>query len=95
MKINVTEQDIEMSRLVVGGGQPWSSQFCPIAIATRRATGINDVHVLRTYISLGEIRSTGFHELIDLPQSVQAWIDRFDLGRSVEPFEFELEREAK
>ena len=88
MKISVTEQDIKK-------GFVGECRACPIALAIERATGRVGVAVARTYVNLGEIRATGYHDLADLPESARSFIQRFDSRNPVEPFEFELEVQTR
>jgi hypothetical protein len=75
VKIQVTDEDILE-------GVPKSGRWCAVARAAKRA----GVPVL-------EVTNTGIYtpagSVYVLSREVTDWIDRFDLGQLVEPFEFE------
>jgi hypothetical protein len=81
MKITVTEQHIEQ-------GKQASQCFCPVALAIREATGIDQLCVL----SIGVIFKTGS---VNLPEEASNFVLDFDAGQAVEPFEFELPIEVQ
>lgn len=64
-------------------GRPGTCTLCPIALAIQEATGIQQVGV-----NIVEVRIDG--KYFDLPREVTEFINQFDAGGSVEPFEFEL-----
>lgn len=76
MKITVTAEDIEK-------GKPAAAEQCALALACRRA-GLVNASVDNDTIDfwLGSAQ---------LPASAQLFIEMFDGGLEVEPFEFELE----
>lgn len=79
MRIEVTQEDIE-------NGKPYSAWSCAIAVAIRRATRREIV-----WVKLGENTIALYRREIPLPHSVKEWAERFDEGRSVEPFTFDLD----
>jgi hypothetical protein len=77
MKIEVTQQNIN-------DGRKHNCTSCPIALAIYQATGEEAaVSCFRTY--LGEDCAG-----IALPSSAALFIERFDAGKSVSPFSFDL-----
>ncbi len=71
-------------------GQPLNGNACPIALAYKEATGIKvsvGVFSIRTYTRDG----VGKEFIGELPSEAVRFIDDFDQGRPVEPFEFTLE----
>ena len=85
LNVDVTQADID-------GGVRNSCTQCPIATAARRATGVprlNFVYVYRTGIDIwnGPRRS---HQFI-LPSIALGFMARFDRGKPVEPFSFQVE----
>lgn len=78
MKIEVTEQDIEL-------GNPCDPCMCPIARAIERATGIEP-------IVSGEIFYLGFSsQRYHLPMEAVKWMGDFDAGKEeMQPFSFEV-----
>lgn len=78
MLIKITQKDIEQ-------GYPCECRGCPISLAAERA-GMIDPIVTNDYI-------TELHKSYILPQVAQKFIDDFDAGVKVQPFEFEIERE--
>lgn len=77
IKIKVKKTDIQRGLM----GQ---ARFCPIAIATKRATKRRHfVAVAGSFMEIGRKR-------FQAPQAVQTFVKRFDSGKSVEPFEFTI-----
>lgn len=78
MKIAVTEADIEE-------GRPCNPQYCPVALALRRATGSQSVGVFRKYVRVNYVR-------YDMPDEMAEWIDQFDSLDEFpcDPAEFEV-----
>ena len=86
--VSVTQEDIERGR---EGG--FIAQNCPIARALRRAR-FPDATVGLQF--LGDFPDYVVHfqkggRFRSLPESAQQFAFEFDIGRSVEPFSFELE----
>jgi len=85
VKIVVTQSDIEL-------GTPDSCAFCPIALAATRAYPDAD------YVDVGPDRIEVHYwdgcktDIVfrDLPMIAQQFIEDFDSGETVQPFEFEL-----
>jgi hypothetical protein len=81
VKVQVTAADIE--RGVAG-----DDCKCPVALAIRRATGIptsvGDGVIVIDYATPQQVE-------IWSPEDVAHFVEEFDLGHDVEPFEFELE----
>lgn len=86
MLIRVTAGD-------VAAGVPCHGDRCPVAIAVRRATGFEYVTVGKEAVTVSDgwrvVRSVGH------PFEVGERIAAYDLGRGMEPFEFELDLEPK
>lgn len=81
MKIQVTAKDIQE-------GRPGKVCACPIAIAGSRAYGCT-MEVGNTLMGPHEelhCRNWGL-----LPKEAREFVTAFDNGRSVQPFEFEIE----
>lgn len=78
MTITVSQDDIEQ-------GQPLKGLSCPIALAIKRATGLE-------YVGVG-VRQYWYKDLAGgvLPPEVTEFVKAFDSGKPVEPFTFELE----
>jgi hypothetical protein len=76
MKINVTSEDIK-------NGIRWSPSSCALTLAIGRARG-ESVSVGITCVMIGE-------EFFSLPQIARDFRRKFDDGKTVEPFEFELD----
>lgn len=83
MKIEVTQEDIDR-------GIQCNGHYCPIARATRRATGLPMLMLPTTGLSF---LRPGHHkyELIPTPEECFTFAGAFDRGWAVEPFSFELE----
>lgn len=81
MKIRVTARDIEK-------GAQGDCGLCPIARATQRAFDTEKVYVCANAVLVGSN-----WDYWDLPKRAINFIKRFDAGRSVTPFEFEIEVE--
>lgn len=80
MKIEVKQIDIER-------GVRYSSILCPVARAVKRA-----IKMPLQYRSLQiqyDLELNG--KIIVLPQRVRKFVVRFDAGKSVRPFSFELD----
>lgn len=76
MKIEVTARDIEK-------GLPEDKCGCPVALAIRRATGLEVSVWCSMSVKVGR-------EYIDLPDEAEDFINRFDQGEPVQPFTFDL-----
>lgn len=82
MKISVTQEHID-------AGTRCSPYACPIANAIRDTIGdVWFVSVTRLEIKIGN------SSRIAAPESARSFIDAFDDGQAVQPFEFELEMES-
>lgn len=77
MKIEVTQEDIS-------NGIPDDCDYCPIALAAKRA-GMESVLVYNSRIIARD-------EEVDAPLSIRArrFVRRFDAGLRVKPFNFEV-----
>ncbi len=82
MKIRVTSEHIRR-------GEQHSLSACPIALAVREHDGFADAEVGSFFVYKG--RSFLFPPSFTTPSKAAKFIQDFDAGRAVEPFEFELE----
>ena len=73
---------IKIKRKHIIDGEPESSLGCPIALALQEY-GISNPDVGRKYVELGKKK-------VQLPESAQEFIKKFDDGSKVQPFSFEL-----
>lgn len=80
MLISVTEKDIRK-------GVRTSCRFCPIARAAKRAFKAVSVAVVSGKLFVESKEEVGMYLL---PKSADDFIDAFDNGSKVEPFEFEV-----
>ena len=82
MRIEVTAEDIR-------NGRKHDCQYCPVARAIARATGKETLVGLRTC----QIRSSSYTPWcwLILPFAVLEFIESFDAGALVQPFDFELD----
>jgi hypothetical protein len=81
MKIQVTQQNIYM-------GLRGSCSGDPIALA------MQDAKIIKPWVSptlISWLDVHGFKKSMDTPESVVYFMERYDNGLSVQPFEFELE----
>lgn len=85
MKIRVTKDCIK-------DGDKDNMDYCPIGLAMRRRSDFGDVKVDQEaiYFTRGER-----HYVRVLPQDAQDFIARFDDGKPVEPFTFEIELHSR
>ena len=81
--VSVTAEDIAQ-------GQPQSYCRCPVALALTRAADSRWVEVIADEARFAR-RGRYMAETASLPSVVQRFIDAFDRGQPVEPFEFDLE----
>jgi hypothetical protein len=79
MKVAVTAEDITK-------GMPGDFRECPIALALNRTT--NQSWFVGTTTAWRKGSPTG--DDVQLGDSVRAFIDRYDSGEVVDPFEFEF-----
>lgn len=79
--ISVTEDDIK-------NGKRMDSKFCPIALACKRTEMFGEHGVRVDHFKLFKRGSCLKYRL---PFVAKAFIHRFDAGRNVEPFEFEVD----
>lgn len=79
MKISVTQEDINE-------GTPQDCWSCPIARAVQRATGFDWVEVDGMYVEAGGVPQKS----CELPAEARRFVNKFDDGRYVEPFDFFL-----
>ena len=80
VRVQVTQQDID-------DGKAGEAYRCPVALAARRAFPRQHVRVYAPCIMLIESGYPTF----DLPSEARRFVDRFDGGVHVEPFEFDLD----
>jgi hypothetical protein len=78
MKITVIQEDIDL-------GDAKNCSACPIARAAKRVPELGDCAV-----SNNSIRSHLTGEMFVLPKEAMLFIDRFDAGKKVVPFQFEV-----
>jgi hypothetical protein len=82
VKVNVTQKHIDI-------GVPKDCKYCPIAFALR---DLGFKHFDVGVISINIFESAyGDVKRINLPKNVGSFIQDFDAGREVKPFEFELD----
>lgn len=86
VKINVTQDDIDK-------GQINNCNLCPIALAIKRILKINSYNTIFVSSVIKLLRYWNMeiqkYEVIS-PRSVKRFIQRFDQGKSVKPFNFFL-----
>jgi hypothetical protein len=85
-KIEVTDEDIRISRGLMSSGSGHSLRnCCPIALAVRR----------QTPFQRAEVGMVALHYLADgyvtLPFEAQRFVRNFDTGRTVTPISFEID----
>lgn len=81
MKIIVTQEDID-------AGKAQCCDSCPVALAAQRA-GLTNTRVGEDTSFYYDYASHEFKHF-GLPREARAFIKRFDDGKKVEPFEFEV-----
>ncbi len=79
MRIKVTEDHIRR-------GVRGENTCCPIALAIQEATGNQEWHVG----GLACWRTSNFDKNVELPIEATKFISRFDVNKSVQPFEFDI-----
>ena len=89
MNVSITNEDID-------NGRPDHTCLCPIAIAIERALrkrglDIRGVQVEASHVEIAYYAGGIRWRRITLPQEARTFIERFDYGTEVEPFEFELQ----
>jgi len=85
VKVEVTFDDILQ-------GTPGACGSCPIALAAQRLLDTDRFKVEVSLLSLICLNLDGdLSGLAELPPDARAFIDGFDHGADVEPFEFEIE----
>jgi len=82
LTINVTARDIEY-------GKRLSCQSCPIARACRRLKYFQNCAVSNLRIYFNRVVTTD--NSIELPREASEFIEKFDRGKKVKPFKFEIE----
>ena len=96
MRIEITEADIENAKTYYNKSYS-RARFCPIAIAAKRAFGINSITVHETIFRLEQSK---FYMLISsdfkcyyywLPEIAANKAKEFDMSLSMTPFSFEIE----
>jgi len=75
---------VRVTRKDIREGQPDDPNYCPIALALQRATGVEDVEV-----ESSSIRVDGFKELTT-PRHIEDFVEDFDGGGNVKPFRFRI-----
>jgi len=78
MRIHVKQEHINC-------GTKESKSRCPIALALSKQLSEDWVYVYRYTVDIGFMKET-----LNLPQSAQKFIGRFDKGKIVKPFNFNL-----
>jgi hypothetical protein len=86
LKVEVLDIDIE-------GGMKRNPHKCPVARAVARTVrnsflGVSSVHVTRRFISFENVNERWKFKT---PAAVVIFIERFDQGDEVDPFEFEIQ----
>jgi hypothetical protein len=84
--VRVTQEDIDE-------GTKGDCTFCPIALAVDRALG-GECCVAVTIFDV-YITENAHAEVFPLPSEARQFIQRFDKGKPVSPFEFELDLDAE
>ena len=92
--INVTARDIRR-------GEPDNPSYCPVAIAIHRKTGEHNIEVSclsifntiyhNDYKDSGKVFKDSEKIFIDSPKKVQKFVSKFDDGKKVKPFKFQLD----
>ena len=88
MKIKVTQKDIEE-------GYRGSCHDCPVALAFKRE--VKTAFEIGLSVGAERILHREVHEwdTYTLPKRAQTFIKRFDNGKPVEPFTFEIKKDLK
>ncbi len=81
MKIKLTQSHID-------AGVKGDCGSCPVALAVMEATGAKEAGVAG-----GSMWIEGYRLITSTPAAIRDFIDAFDAGRPVEPFEFDIELE--
>lgn len=88
MTINVTQHHIDI-------GKQQSLDFCPVALAIKDVVGFPWVLVSPGVVFLGGViecmRLMGLDKRMPLPEIASRFVEAFDEGDPVAPFQFELE----
>ena len=89
MNVRITQADID-------NGKPDHTCLCPIALAIERALRARGLDVEGVQVEANRVEiAYGADRIrwrtIDLPESAIEFIERFDYGTGVDPFEFELQ----
>lgn len=88
MRIRVTAEDIRL-------GCRYAGTACPVARAIGRAIREANLGDISVNVCPDQIRLwpafTGEYTLYEIPYAARNFIMKFDHGRPVKPFEFELE----
>lgn len=77
MKIKVTQEHIDK-------GTDNEPELCPVALA------IKEVFGMWAFVSVSECSIIVADRILFVPTSVHDFVERFDNGYTVDPFEFEL-----
>lgn len=84
--IKITTPLIKESRKLLRENTIGRYACCPIALAAQRRLGRPDIHVTQF-----EIYAQGPYVSRELPRTAKQFIERFDMGKSVEPFAFYID----
>ena len=84
MKIRVTREDID-------NGEAGDCDRCPVALALLRHTNADEVTVGNCGVDIFHDSGLVVDYGVDLPEVARDFIKKFDTGRDVEPFEFEVD----
>jgi hypothetical protein len=85
----VTTETITVTAEHIAGGKPQASCDCPIALAILAA----HPEAEEVFVGIDEVLlapTAGTELKADLPDVAQEWIAAYDIGKDVQPFEFEL-----
>lgn len=87
LTVDVTQADID-------AGTPKAKCGCPIALALDRAGHAASIIIDDQQPSVGCVNVFISGLWADLPDEASCFVDRFDAGRSVQPFTFTLDLKA-
>lgn len=78
-------ESIQVTQEHIRKGRPAIKRYCPVALA------LHDAGYLNARVGVFDVYITASRSLDIVGTPVYEWIRRFDEGKPVEPFEFDLD----
>lgn len=91
MKIDVTQKDIDSAKTLIASTNIRSTNY-PIVLAIKKVLPNKDISIVSGYDRQVKIDDKFYYIACDASKTcdISVFLNRFDLGKTVQPFSFEL-----